>query len=272
MYYRKSSAPQFWDDHWKKTLEGISLEEYYSKYIHSQTLLPIFEKYLPKQGKIIEGGCGLAPWVYVLKEKGYDIEGIDYSEETINFVRRHHPELTIKVGDVFNLDYAENSIKGYISLGVVEHFEEGPQKILKEAYRVLRSEGIFIVSVPCLNPLRRMKKIMGLYDEEGEFYCYAFTKSEISRYLTETGFKIIDTYYYDPVKGLKDEFRVLRSFMMRGNSYVKGKIGCGKDKVIRTENYTDYAVGQQRWSLTFFLWSLSYMIGHMILLVSTLKK
>lgn len=212
IYYRKSSAPQFWDEHWKKTLENISLEEYYSKYMHSQTLLPIFEKYLPKQGKIIEAGCGLAQYIYLLRERGYDIEGIDLARETVNFVNSEFPQLPVRAGNVFHLDYPDNTLEGYISLAVIENFEEGQETILREAYRALDKRVILILSVPYFNPLRRIKKCFGFYRSVREFYQYAFTRGEIEDSLVQTRFKLLG-YYYDAYKALKGELSFIASLL-----------------------------------------------------------
>jgi len=44
------------------------------------------------------------------------------------------PDLPIVVGDVQNLDYPDSSFDAYISLGVVEHFEEGGPFLKQEVF------------------------------------------------------------------------------------------------------------------------------------------
>ncbi len=83
---------------------------------------PYILKYMPKEGKIIEAGCGLGRYVVYLSELGYDIEGIELSAETVEMVKRLRPSLKIKQGDITKLEYPDNSISGVICLGVVEHF------------------------------------------------------------------------------------------------------------------------------------------------------
>jgi SAM-dependent methyltransferase len=274
MYHKKSESSEFWDEHWKKTLEGTSLREYYYKHMHNRTLLPIFEKYLPKEGKIIEGGCGLAPWVYALKEKGYDIEGIDYAEETINFIKSQYPDLPVKFGDVVKLDYPDNSIKGYISLGVVEHYEEGPQKILNEAYRVLDDGGVFICSVPYFNPLRRVKKKLGVINQQGEFSQFAFTRDEICNHIEKIGFDIVDIYYYDAFKGLKDEISFLKPILFRLKKEAKVR------EIAKMANYESNKsqsnslrkVLREVLSRLSYSQIICYAVGHMILIVAKAKK
>ncbi len=206
IYRQKADSPNFWEKHWEKFLKGNSLKNHYQSSENSPILQEIFERYLPKRGKILEAGCGLGTLVYLLRQKGYNVEGVDFAKETINFIKSKFPELPVKIGNVFNLDYPDNSFKGYISWGVVEHFEEGPEKILREMARILDKNGIVILSVPYFNPFRKLKKIFGFYrNQKGDFYEYLFTRDEIVRYIKEAGFRIIKTYPYNTVKGLRDE-------------------------------------------------------------------
>ena len=40
-------------------------------------------KYAPLNGKILEAGCGVGQYVIYFKKMGFDIEGIDISNETV---------------------------------------------------------------------------------------------------------------------------------------------------------------------------------------------
>jgi len=119
---------------------------------------PYILKYLPKSGKIIEAGCGLGRFVKYLSDEGYDIEGIEYSEETVRIVKEIDPGLKVIQGDVLNMPYRTNSIDGIISLGVVEHFISGCDKPLEEMYRILKPGGVAIITVPSFNLIRKVKK------------------------------------------------------------------------------------------------------------------
>ena len=95
----------------------------------------------------------MGPYVFYFKKLGFDIKGLDISESTVKKNTDFSRELGLTdnlfmVGDVRNLDIDSNSISYYISLGVIEHFAEGPMEALKEAYRVLRPGGIAYISTP----------------------------------------------------------------------------------------------------------------------------
>jgi SAM-dependent methyltransferase len=205
-YGGKGDSPGYWANHWEnrsvpgwtdRARKGI-LAEYYGD---------IFTNWLPRAGKILEAGCGKGQVVMALRARGYEVEGIDFSAKTVEYVKSAVPEAPIRVGDVRKLDYPDAHFSAYISLGVVEHFSEGPKEALAEAARALRPNGIIIISVPRLNPLRRLKAACGFYSGKtnGDFYQYAFTSKEFTALLEQAGFEILEVRCYSVPKGLSDE-------------------------------------------------------------------
>src|SRR3990167_913208 len=115
---------------WEKNWDSISIGEILEifSYPRVKKQMEIFLKELPLNEPILEGGCGLAPYLIRLRQLGYDVEGIDYNEAPIQKVLAFDPKLPVKVGDVANIPYHDNTFGGYISLGVIEHFTEGPER------------------------------------------------------------------------------------------------------------------------------------------------
>jgi len=118
-YYHAHTDAAFWDAHWQNHLSSTV----YSR--AAQGELDWFEepftRYLPKTGIILEAGCGLGQYVLALRMRGYEVEGVDWGPETVNFVQSLYPDLPVRVGDVTCLDVPAGYYSGYISLGVVEH-------------------------------------------------------------------------------------------------------------------------------------------------------
>lgn len=71
----------------------------------------------------------------------------------VEMVNNMFPSLPVSQGNVLDLYYESGSISAYISMGVVEHFEEEPEESLAEAFRVLEPVGVEIISVPMNNSL-----------------------------------------------------------------------------------------------------------------------
>jgi SAM-dependent methyltransferase len=212
---------------------------------------PLILKYLPKKGLVLEAGCGLGNYVKYLSDLGYDIMGVEINRQLVEAVRKIHPEMRIKYGNVNHLDYPDNTFDSMLSLGVVEHTVEGPQTALKEALRVLKPGGVAIITVPLHNMVRRIKYATGLaylehflrklyyklkkidvswlYQDSlhgnqkflyprwpvvGNFFEYHFTPKIFNQLLTDTGFEIIDTLPFDSWGGIKFDFgdRIVRDY------------------------------------------------------------
>lgn len=195
----KASNSDFWSDHWSK--QDINQQMLSAK---KSELIPLFKKYLPINGKILEAGCGQGIHVNALKELGYEMEGIDFDDKTIEQINKDFPNLNIKIDDVFNLKYPNNYFEGYISLGVIEHYENGWEKPIEEAKRVVNKNGIIFLSVPHFNYSRRIINFFHdiFYKPQGQFYQYLFKPNEIRRAIESKGFKYIATDYYGKSKTL----------------------------------------------------------------------
>ena len=117
--------PEFWDSFFiKQAIPDLV------KSTERHQITPILLKYLPREGKILEGGRGYGTNVVFYRDLGYDIEGIDWSPKCIETIKAHDSSLPVKLGNVLSLPYGDNYFKAYISLGVAEHFQEGPQRFL----------------------------------------------------------------------------------------------------------------------------------------------
>lgn len=217
IYYGEAADEKFWARKWR---EVVSEDSYDSakKGKLGWSMGEEVSKWLPRAGPILEAGCGSGHVVLALRTRGYEVEGVDSSPDTVILARKYLPNLPIRLGDVTSLDVPDSYYSGYISLGVMEHREEGPEPFLREAWRVLKPDGIAFISVPCIHFLRRAKALIGLYGhtrpENAHFYQYAFTEQEFRSLLQSNGFEIISRRGYDGLKGLKDEIpgldRILR--------------------------------------------------------------
>jgi ubiquinone/menaquinone biosynthesis C-methylase UbiE len=203
-----------WDEYWQKKSISEELE-----LVKTDGLHPIFKQYLPKEGKILEAGCGLGKWIITLSNEGYQIEGVDSNQYALDKLKRKFHGAQVRLGDVKRLDSEDEAYKAYLSLGVVEHFEEGPDQALAEAHRVLKKDGIAIIEVPFDSPLRKLtrcwtgvmillKTPVRLFLEiigkrrprekkKMRFYEYRYTIQELRSFVKKAGFSLIRMYPKD---------------------------------------------------------------------------
>jgi SAM-dependent methyltransferase len=150
-YYDSRPQSDLWDNMWarrtiEQELEVCDLEA---------PARDLFLTYIPKEGRIIDGGCGFGKWVIYLTQRGYNVVGIDNNEIAIAKLKEFDKLLQVELGDILDIHYPDNSFDAYISMGVIEHFEDGPLPALKEAHRVLKPNGLIFVSVPTVNIMRK---------------------------------------------------------------------------------------------------------------------
>lgn len=191
---------------WNKNWQPHEIEHLLEilEYPRVKKQLLLYEKYLPKNERILEGGCGLGPYLIYLSKKGYNIIGVDYNKEPLEKVKAHDSSLSVEVMDVRALSFSDASFGGYLSLGVIEHFPEGPEGAIEEANRVLKQGGVFIVQVPIMNIflmmkypfelLKRNKFIRKILGKEVKVYYWQqyFTVKRLKRLLIERGFEVIE--------------------------------------------------------------------------------
>jgi len=144
----------FWSDEWSR----VSLDQALQG-CAKDCRRPIFLRFLPRSGKILEAGCGPAYYVKYYRSLGYDMYGVDSDASAIKKALSYDPHLPLYVADVSRLPFPDGAFSAYYSGGVIEHAEDGPQEVLREAYRILRPDGILVISVPVLNVKRSLEDL-----------------------------------------------------------------------------------------------------------------
>jgi SAM-dependent methyltransferase len=167
---------------------------------------------LAPEALVLEAGCGMGQFVYLLHERGRRTIGVDRAAEAIRRTRAAFPQLDLRVADVARLDLPDASVGLYISLGVVEHVPEGPQAILREAARVVEDGGLLFITVPYYNVYRRLREPWwrikhGRAKRAGRiaFYQYAFSRREFESILRDAGFTPIAHKLHHPRVALRKD-------------------------------------------------------------------
>lgn len=233
----KYFIPKIINNVWKSYWSNVDVEKEVRK-CSDDELWSLIKKYVKKEDKILDAGCGLGRWVIFLSKKGYQIIGVDNYKEAISRLKKADSFLSLKVADVCKLPFKNEEFDVYLSFGVVEHFENGPTKALREANRVLKRGGLIILETPHDNLLRRFKRFCGRFKRffkkqkvtiPLQFYEYRYKTSELKNFLGNAGFKIVGSYAKDLLSddesiGLWSDFLFLRKSKEPFKINQKGKL------------------------------------------------
>jgi SAM-dependent methyltransferase len=202
-YYSGAAHEDFWTEHWG----GHTVDELLAIAAVSP-LTTLITSALPREGLVLEAGCGLGQYVILLRQHGWRAAGVDGSLTALATARRAAP-VPLAASDLRALAIRSGAVAAYVSLGVVEHDPDGPDAILAEARRVLAPDGVLIVSVPYLNGARRLgapwirRRARAIAAAGGAFYQYAFSRRELLAALTRHGFVAQAAHPYDPARLLR---------------------------------------------------------------------
>lgn len=211
IYYHKTASKDYWEDVWNQQINSGYYKPFKSGNLF--TFEKIFTKHLPKEGKILEAGCGTAQLVTALNALDYNCIGLDFAIKALTRAQQLVGPLKLISGDITALGIANHAFDAIISIGVVEHRRAGPEPFLQEMTRILKPEGLLLISVPYFNPLRLWRARRGAYQDnikELDFYQYAFTKDEFCRIIETAGYDIETTYSYAHQNTLSQELHWLK--------------------------------------------------------------
>jgi SAM-dependent methyltransferase len=115
--------------------------------------------------RVADLGCGSGVFTNLLRQRGYDVVGLDISPKLVALGRTKYPGLELIEGDVEALPFADATLDGVLLSGLVHHLPD-PSRCAAEVFRVLRPGGRFVAFDP-----NRLNPFMYLYrDRSSPFY------------------------------------------------------------------------------------------------------
>lgn len=112
---------------------------------------PLYERVLGTVGigagkKLLDAGCGAGMFCALAAEQGAEVSGLDASEGLLAVARERVPEGDFQLGEIEEPPYESQSfdvVTGFNSF----QFAADPQNALRQAGRVVRSEGSVVVAI-----------------------------------------------------------------------------------------------------------------------------
>jgi SAM-dependent methyltransferase len=189
----RDSWEQIWRD--QATLANELSTLTYQRAVQTRAL---YRPYLPRNELILEAGCGLGREIICLESQGYQVIGVDYAEGPLHQLHAFKNNCRLAAADVHDLPFQASSIGAYLSFGVLEHFEFGPEPGLSEANRILHQDGILVLLIPYPNLIwqlvRLWKRLARRTQQRADFYETTYTVRQLRQHLRRTGFEILDQH------------------------------------------------------------------------------
>ena len=145
--YFSTYAEEYYKENYDESLKNCYS---YSHIVRKDHILRMFDK---EGGKVLDIGCGPGVITLYLLQRGSEVWGVDISEEMIEETAKQIEKMGFKdvahfsTGDITSLDFPDGYFDAVICSGVIEYLED-EELAIKEIYRVLKPDGIAIITVP----------------------------------------------------------------------------------------------------------------------------
>ncbi|MBU0476874.1 class I SAM-dependent methyltransferase, partial [Patescibacteria group bacterium] len=106
--------------------------------------------------RVLDLGCGNGRLYKLLEKQNIDYYGVDCAEKLIDIAKFLYPEAKFQVADALSLPFPDDFFDKVFSIAVLHHIpsRELRAQFLKEAKRVLRKDGLLVITVWDLNPFK----------------------------------------------------------------------------------------------------------------------
>lgn len=148
--------------------------------------------------RALDAGCGCGYGAhYLLRADASEVIGVDLDPASIDYSRRHFADeaLGFAVGDVLNLPFEAESFDVVTCFEVFEHVEP-PAALLAELRRVLRPDGVLVVSTP-----NALTYTADTEDGSNPFHVREYTPVELKAMIAES-FESAEFFVQNPFGGI----------------------------------------------------------------------
>lgn len=188
--------------------------------------LHFIKKYLKKEGKVLDFGCGNGRLVDFLEETNLDYIGVDASQKLLEIARKKYPNKSfVQIENESKLPFEDGEFDMIFAIAVFHHFTpKMADNALAEMNRILKDDGVLILTIWNLWNVKYLKflfksfvkgdlnlaaRISFKYQEQTKWrFCYWWTKKMIQRKVKNFGFRIIESgFTFGQKKKTKKKFR-----------------------------------------------------------------
>ena len=173
-------------------------------------LLDRFADTVREQGPVCEVGCGPGQIARYLHDRGVEISGIDLSAGMVERAQRLNPGIAFRQGDMAALDAPDGSWAAIVLFYSIIHIpREEVVAVLRELRRTLQPGGLLFLAFHLGNETIHRDEWWG---HAVSVDYLLFTTAEMTGYLRQAGFEVVDIRERDPYPDVEHPSR--RSYMV----------------------------------------------------------
>lgn len=155
----------------------------------------IFNKYLNKDNKILDIGCGTGRVAISLYKEGYkNISGLDIEEEFIEYAKSINKDISFYCESILNTSFKDNTFDSAIFSfnGLMTLSNTDQIKALKEISRIIKNDGYFIFTTYDYLTYNGNNKLPKQLINNTGLTLYLPTLEEIKELINKSNFKLIE--------------------------------------------------------------------------------
>jgi len=139
--------------------------------------------------QVADIGCGVGSNLSLLLSMGFEVIGIDSEMYSLSLAKRRLSTISLINGDLLKLPFKTDSLDLIIATDVLEHLQDDTNGI-KEIHRVLKKEGVVVLTVPAFQFL------WGVQDEVGKHH-RRYSKKQLIKKIEQEGLGILKSSYFN---------------------------------------------------------------------------
>ena len=140
------------------------------------------------EGRVLDVGCGNGAILNGLKHEGWETHGVELNPRAAEFANVQL-KLNVISGDLFDAKYPNAFFDVILFNHTLEHMYS-PKEILRETGRILKEDGLLMISLPNSNSFEAMIFKSYWFPWELPRHLYHFSIETLSKVFERNGFKV----------------------------------------------------------------------------------
>jgi len=170
-------------------------------YLISPLLELLSQEKLPSQTKprVLDLGCGNGSLSHLIAQQGYQVVGVEDSEQGVAIARRSFPDCHFIQASIYELPYAEleNSFDIVLSTEVIEHLLY-PRELVRAAKKCLKPNGRLILTTPYHGYLKNL--VLALSGKMDTHFNSLWDGGHVKFFSVSTLAQLLETENYRNIK------------------------------------------------------------------------